>query len=153
MTTNATPGAAEQAAAQQAAEQQAARDNAAKEARTAERARMSGILGCEEAQGRGTLANHIAMNTEMSLADAKLMLAAAPKEAAAAPAPQAQTQANPFQQAMDAGGTPGVKPDAALAQGAQSGGGQMSSADQAAAILADQHAATGRPELKLVGQK
>lgn len=123
---------------------QAALDKAASDARVAERARMSGILNCEEAKGRETMANHIAMNTTMSVDDAKQMLAAAPKAAAttaAAPAP------NPFQQAMNAGGTPAVGADGSAGGGAQ---GQPSSQDLAAQILADQHAATGRPELKVV---
>jgi len=48
----------------------------------ADRARIAAITGCEEAQGRGALANHIAMNTDMDLDAAKAMLAAAPKESA-----------------------------------------------------------------------
>lgn len=70
-----------------------------------ERARVSGILGCEEAKGREALANHLAMNTEMSLADAKAMLAVAPKAGAAAPT------ANGFKEAMDNGKHPEVGAD------------------------------------------
>lgn len=134
-------------AAQSAADQKAATDKAASDARIAERARMSGITGCEEAKGREAMATHIANNTEMSVVDAKAMLAAAPL-AAAAPAPTATVAApapavgvNGFQQAMDAGGTPGIKPDAAAqAAAAQAAGGGESLAQQ---ILRDQTAATG----------
>lgn len=49
-----------------------------------ERARISAIMGCEEAQGRAGLANHFAMNTSMTPAEAKAALAAAPMEAAKA---------------------------------------------------------------------
>lgn len=54
---------------------------AAAEARAAERARVSGILGCEEAKGRESLAKHLATNTDLSVDAAKAVLAAAPKEA------------------------------------------------------------------------
>lgn len=67
------------------------------DARKAERARVAGITGCEEAKGRETLASHIAMNTEMSVDDAKAMLAAAPLTAPAAAKPEAET---PFDAAM-----------------------------------------------------
>lgn len=133
-------------------QQTAASQPTAAEARASERQRMSGILGCEEAKGRTQLANHIAMNTEMSLEDAKLMLSAAPKEVAAA-APTPAPAVNGFQNAMDATAGTGVKSDAALVTGAGSGGTggqQMSSDDLAAAIIRDQHTATGRSDLRLV---
>ncbi|MDQ0510887.1 head maturation protease, ClpP-related [Ancylobacter amanitiformis] len=41
--------------------------------------RIGEILSCDEAKGRDDLAKHIALNTTMSAADAKSMLAAAPK--------------------------------------------------------------------------
>ncbi|PAL23530.1 S49 family peptidase [Sphingopyxis sp. GW247-27LB] len=69
----------------------------------ADRARIGAITGCEDAEGRGALANHIAMNTDMDLDAAKAMLAAAPKETAAAPS-GSQT---PFDAAMD-GNSPDV---------------------------------------------
>ena len=113
---------------------QAAATAAATEARTAERARVSGILGCEEAKGREAMANHIAMNTEMSLADAKAMLAAAPvaKAAEATPAAAATT---PFAAAMDATKNPNVGAGAAAADEAPTG---------AQAILGDYKLMTGR---------
>lgn len=72
----------------------------------AERARMSGIQGCEEAKGREDLAKHLAFNTSMSVDDAKAVLVASPK-AAAATAPAATV--NPLAAAMEAtGGGPKV---------------------------------------------
>lgn len=79
-----------------------ARADAAK----AERSRVSGILACDEAKGREALANHIAMNTDMSLDAAKAMLAAAPKSDAAPAA-----KGNAFKVAMDAGNHPQVGAD------------------------------------------
>lgn len=72
----------------------------ASDAATATKARIGEIMNCAEAKGREALANHIAFNTEMPVADAKAMLAAAPAAAsAAAPAaPNAQTQAENYGQ-------------------------------------------------------
>lgn len=67
------------------------------EGAAAERTRMQGILTCEEAKGRGKLANHIAFNTTMSVDDAKAMLAVAPQETTEG----AQAPQTPFSQAMD----------------------------------------------------
>lgn len=115
------------------AQAQAAADKAAQEARTAERARVSGIMGCDEAKGREALANHFAMNTDMSVEDAKAALAVAPK-ADAAPAAAAGNPA--FAAAMDATKNPNVGSD-----GAPDPAGEQSAA---ARILAAQAAATGR---------
>jgi signal peptide peptidase SppA len=95
---------------------------AAADARKAERARMSGITGCEEAKGKGQLASHLALNTEMSVDDAKAILkVSAPEAAAAAPVttPAADTTTttttaaagNPFKEAMNAGKHPNVGTD------------------------------------------
>lgn len=46
-------------------------------ARQGERERISGILNCEEAEGRTSLASHLAFSTQMSVDDAKAALAAA----------------------------------------------------------------------------
>lgn len=121
------------AAAEQAAVQASAQ--AAAEARTAERARVSGILNCEESKGREKLANHIALNTDMSVEVAKGLLAAAPAEAAATPAPAAA--GNPFKATMDADQHPQV--------GADGGEGGATDAELSAAqlILRAQAAATG----------
>jgi len=120
------PGADQKALAETAAA------NAAKEARTSERARMSGIMGSEEAKGREALANHFAMNTDMSVEDAKAALAVAPKAEAAAPA----ATTNAFAAAMEASGNPNVGSDAASAEGS-------GTADPVASILQAQSLATG----------
>jgi hypothetical protein len=76
-----------------------------KEGATAERSRISAILGSEEAKGRSELAQHMAFETEMSADDAKKMLAKSPKEGAAAPA-------NPLAAAMAQVKNPTVGADA-----------------------------------------
>lgn len=73
---------------------------------TNERTRIGAILGCEEAKGRETLAHHIAFKTEMSIDDAKTMLAASPAQAKA----QTPPPANPFAQHM-ANINPAITPD------------------------------------------
>lgn len=71
---------------------------------TAERQRIAAILGCDEAKGKSALANHIAMNTSMSLDDAKGMLAAAAVEApATATTTTAETTDTGFTGAMSTG--------------------------------------------------
>lgn len=79
-----------------------ARENAdnANAARTAERQRVQGITTCEEAKGRETLAAHLAYQTDMSVEDAKKMLAAAPVAT--------QSKANAFERAMDTTENPNV---------------------------------------------
>lgn len=91
----------------EAAEQSQA---AAAEASTAERTRVAGILQHAEAEGRGKLASHLALNTSMSVEDAGAMLAVAAKEQAAAPA-AATPAAGPLATAMagDANKTVGVE--------------------------------------------
>lgn len=106
------------------------------DARKAERARVNGILTCEEAKGRESLANHIAMSTEMSVEDAKKMLAASPKAE-----PKADAKPNGFEAAMANTQNPNVGSDAANADA----GGQP---DAVAGILGAYKAATGRAELK-----
>jgi len=136
----------EQLAAEQQAAQQAAVTEAASTARTAERARISGIQSCEQAKGREALASHLALNTDMSLEAAQGILAASPKvEPAAAAVPAAQTTgaANPFAAAMDATKNPKVGADSTVAGGGANGG-ELPLHMQ---ILRDQEAATG---LKLV---
>lgn len=72
---------------------------------SADRERSSSIQTCDEAKGRGALAQHLA-NTGMSFDSAKAILAAAPKEAEATetPKPAAGVRQNPnehFIRAMD----------------------------------------------------
>ncbi len=100
MSDAAKPGADAKATPEQLAQAQA-------DAAKAERARVSGIQSCEEAKGRETLASHLAFNTDMSVDQAKAILAAAPKtEAAAKPG-------SAFKEAMDNGQHPQVGADGA----------------------------------------
>ncbi len=48
--------------------------------RAAERRRIAGILGCKEAKGREAQARAFALESDMSVKDARRFLAAAPKE-------------------------------------------------------------------------
>lgn len=94
--------------------------NAVSAAKTAERTRMSGILGCEAAQANPKLANHLAFNTEMSVEDAtQVLLAAGPAQTAQVPpkeqkaettVPDANANTN-FTQAMNNGNHPNVGAD------------------------------------------
>ena len=80
-------------------------DEIAANARTAERARISGIVGCEEAKGKQKLALHLAHNTGTSVEDARATLAAAAPEVA----PVAGTQeTNHFATAMEGTRQPNV---------------------------------------------
>lgn len=141
----ATTGPDAKTPAQIEAEQTAAREKAASEARVAERARVSGIMGCEEAKGRESLANHIAMNTDMSLDAAKAMLAASPK--AEAPKPEA-TKGNAFEQAMNNSKHPNVGADGAGGGGDATTGEKLSDEQQASAIFKDWQMATGNKPSK-----
>lgn len=100
------------------------------EARKAERARVNGILTCEEAKGREAMANHLAMNTDMSVDEAKAMLAVAPKADAKASAE------NAFEKAMANTPNPQVGSDAAAASAS-------AEQDPVKQILSAQSAATG----------
>lgn len=106
-------------------------------ARAAERERMSGIMNCEEAKGKSKLANHIAMTTEMSVDDAKQMLAAAAPEAQAETPAAAAAATNGFAAHMNADTHPEV---GAGDDTAGTGDGKQSAS---ARILASQSAATG----------
>lgn len=112
------------------------------DARKAERERISAIQSCAEAEGRSKLASHLALNTELSVDEAKAILAASPAEKAAEqeqPVAQVSTEPSAFHQAMDAGKHPNVGADAG--EGAAAGGGEMTLAQQ---VLRDQAVATGR---------
>ena len=104
-----------------------------REARQAERERMNGILGCDEAKKRQKMAQHLAMKTDMSVDDAKGLLAVAPEEGEPAAA-----KPNAFQAAMDNGKHPNV--------GADGSGGEDDNTERTAAqrILASQSLATGQ---------
>jgi capsid assembly protease len=113
----------------------AAIEKAAADARAAERARVAGIVGCEEAKGRSALANHFAMNTDMSVEQARAALAVAPQESAGKP------QGNPFEAAMNAGQHPNVGADTQP-------GTQAEEDSPVARILASHAAATGLKSVK-----
>lgn len=87
----------------------AAQTQQLQEAAKAERARVAGIQGCDEAKGRDELAKHLAFNTSMSVDDAKAILAASPKAQAAEDKP---ATGNGFKAAMDASKHPNVGADA-----------------------------------------
>lgn len=107
----------------------------------AERDRVQGILNCEEAAGKSKMANHLAFNTNMSLADAKAMLAVAGKDEAAAPAQTQQPAESGFAAAMNRSGNPQVGADGSVpGQAAQNGDGKPSAAAQ---IMADYERASG----------
>lgn len=116
----------------------AAIEKAAADARIAERARVSGITGSEEAKGRSGLANHLAMNTDLSVDAARAILAAAPAESSTA---ATGASGNAFKQAMDADKHPQVGADSGLSGTTDE---QSQSASAAQSILSAQAAATGR---------
>lgn len=114
-------GTQDQAAAAAPAANQAAAPTVDQAAvQKAERERVSGILTCEEAKGRSALANHFALNTSMSVDDAKAALNVAPKEAAAVePKKEEKADApNKLEQAMNNTAQPNVGADPAAAAAA-----------------------------------
>lgn len=133
-----TPTTAPAAAALAAPAAAAAQTNGptAEQIRGEEQARCQGILNAPEAKGRESLASHLAFKTNMSVADATGLLAAAPAaQAAPAPAAAAAEPANPLAAAM-AGAAPVVPPEA----GPAATGAGLSVDDMLAAMTA----ATGR---------
>lgn len=102
------------------------------EGAAAERARVAAIMGSEEAKDRPALANHIALNTGMSAADAKGLLAASAKENQA---PAKAEAADPLAAAMAKTEQPEV--------GADKNNGD-DKVDGANTLLADYTAVTGR---------
>lgn len=117
-----------------AADVEAARADGVKSGAQAERTRIQGILGCEEAKDRGQLANHLAMNTDMSAEAAKAILANSAVEAKVESQAPAE-KPNAFVQAMGETPNPEV--------GAESGKDKVEASD-ADKILADYRAATGQ---------
>lgn len=82
----------------------------------AERARIQGITGCEEAKGREQMASHLAFNTTMSVEDAKALLGTAPKVE-----PKAEAT-NPLAAAMATSKQPNLGADGTEATGEQASG-------------------------------
>lgn len=88
----------------------AARAEGMKAGATAERERISGILGCAEATDRPKMANHLAMNTSYALEDCSALLAASAKETVEAVAPAAPAGATShFEGAMGSTQNPGIE--------------------------------------------
>jgi signal peptide peptidase SppA len=141
ISTMATPAqpAANNAAAD-AAQSAAAGTAAADEARRNERERIRAIHALPEAAGRADLANHLALETELSAEQAKGILTASPKkEVAAAPPAKQEAEPNHFKKAMDNGKHPNVGADSTVTTETADGV-EMSRAQQ---ILAAQRKATG----------
>lgn len=132
------PAAAVQPAAAAPAANAATVDQAA--VQKAERERVQGILGCEEAAGKSKMANHLAFSTNMSLEDAKAMLTHAGKDEAAAPAVTPPAESG-FAAAMSRSGNPNVGADGAVA--GQANQGADGKPDAAASIMADYERASG----------
>ncbi len=99
-----TDTAASDQQARLAADLDRSKAEAATQARTDERARIAAIMGLDDAQGRDSLARHLAHNTDMTPDQAKAALAAAPKTAAA-------VEPNRLDAAMRAAGEPRVGAD------------------------------------------
>lgn len=135
-------GVTDNAATQQVATQQAAittaRQEGAAEGATAERARTKAILTCDQAQGKGKLANELAFNTNLPVEQAQALLAAAAPEVAPAAAAEGGKEGSAFQKAMDNGKHPNIGADA---EGQGDGKDQPSAAQR---ILSAQSAATGK---------
>jgi capsid assembly protease len=113
---------------------QAAISAAVSAALSADRARQAAIVGSEEAKGRETLAQTLALEG-MEADQAKRILASAPK---AAEPKAADPKKDPLSAAMAATEQPEVGADGEGAKG------EVTSADAAASILKDFGAATGR---------
>jgi signal peptide peptidase SppA len=130
-----TAGTEQQAAAVQPSAEQLA------DARKAERERVGAIMGCDEAKGRGALAQHLATSTDMSADQAKAVLAVAAKEAP----PAAAEAGSGFAAAMANTTNPNVGADGKDGKGGPAGAGQGDDkANKASSILRDQQMATGR---------
>lgn len=103
-------------------------------ARKEERARISSIMSCDEAKDKQKLANTLALSTDMSLDEAKVILASAAVETKAA-ATDKETPANPLIDAMNSTANPAVGADTTDADPAKP--------NMAQQILKDQALATG----------
>lgn len=87
-----------------------------KETKKSERARISAIVGSEEAKGREELAQHLAFETDMEADAAKAMLTKAPKAAEVPKASRLENVPNPKVEATEAAqGDDVVKASAAVA--------------------------------------
>lgn len=130
---------------------QATHDAAVATARTegasAEKGRIKAILACDEGKNRPKAAFSCAMNTEMSLEEAKAFLADLPEEKALAEQPAKAEQPaatapgkTPFETAMDSSGNPDVGVELRAAEDEDLG----DDAKAAESILAAYASATGK---------
>lgn len=108
----------------------AARAEGQKEGALAERARILGITGSEEAKSRPALAFHLSMNTDQTVESAKGILAASAEEAVKVEQPP-KAEGNAFADAM-ANGNPNLSAD-----------GGDESLDAGQQLIRDYKAATG----------
>lgn len=117
----------------------AARAEGFAEGATAERARISAILGCDEAKSRPAAAMNVAFKTDMSVEKAVDFLAGLPAEVAPAAANEggAGVGANRFDAAMTKTGNPNLT---ANVEGEDGEGGELTGAK---ALLAARKMATG----------
>ena len=141
-TTGKKPGTEDNpAAAITSADVDAARATGSEEGKAAganeERARISAILGCDEAKARPIAAMNTAMKTAMSVEDAKAFIGTMPEEAKATPAKAEGTEGaegrNHFEEAMDKSDNPGIQTKGKN----QNESGTKTAAEQTAAIFAD----------------
>lgn len=109
----------------------AARAEGRAEGATAERARINGILGCDQATNRREVAFHLAMNTNQTVEEAQGILAVTPEQKPAA----ATVEGNAFERAMEQG-NPNI-----TAEGGQQE--ETQNANPLDTALADYRAATG----------
>ena len=103
-----------------------------KEGAEAERARVKGIMALDESKDRSAAALNIALNTQLSVDEAKGLLATLPADKA--PEAKAENKKEAFEAAMDKTGNPEV------GAGDSQGSNQLSDSEQ---ILADYRLATG----------
>lgn len=86
-------------------------DTSAADARKAERARIQAIKALPEAEGKSRMADHLALNTDLSVDDAKGILSAAAAETAVTQVAAATAPVDTFAQAMDNSPNPNVGVD------------------------------------------
>lgn len=107
MDTKNTSGSTAAPAAAPAAMTQADVASAVAAALSADRTRQAGIRTSDEAKGREKLADHLALNTDLTVDQSKAILTAAPVEKPAAE----QQRASGFAAAMDGTQNPNIAPD------------------------------------------
>ncbi len=118
----------------------AARAEGTTQGATAERTRISAIMNCEEAKGRSTLANHLAMNTGTSPEDAKAILGASALEVVATTVVDPKKtviKKNHFEEAMNNSENPEITASD------EDSSGELSTDDQVKTIMGNYTAHSG----------